>query len=1047
MSLLYTQSINELLDSISEKFASPETLTDPATLQNLLVTIDQFQQDPEVLDKYISKWVPILTSMPITDSTLKSNAKIFYTLSKICSWKSTFKYLDSNIYRVPELLSILKKNTNNNNNWEVNYFVLSWISLLVMSPFQLPIDSEIYTIIKDFKTSDTLKIIISHIHAELLIKNPNICLTEINSIDFQTWNFLLKILVQKPNDYQINFIQTHNDAIVNLFEGSLETTTSHSNILALKILTKLFKLLLVSGWDNLSESLESIIDYFLKNMDSSLNDYRFQLGHSLSKILNIIYSELEDPDMVNDIINFIINDTIDILNKPWDIVDIGRLHSLLLTIAEASDIITNDISLINKVVTDIIPKTSYFQQKSMNQIRGSQIRDASNFICWKLIRIQRKEMLDIKIVKIIFLNILMCSLTDYDLIIRKSSNAALQEILGRFGSLFLENSVLMKIIQLDINYSENSLKSNILTIFQLFKDTPDFLNFIIDWLIDYSILKNNSLQLVNQIIDVIEILFEEVPDDILAKNYMVSKIFGATLQYSRLSPSINSAKSIIILIQLSKFLDTNEKFHEILKFASEELLKPKVIKKSNSNIELFKQLAILKYWEYQLLHFSKSNFKIDLNTVTLLTMVLRNIPLQCQYGNQFKSTFVSIIKVLGNSDNTSYFSSKDICQKFWNTFESYVKFNNPLSCYLTPYLNLQLFESIFYKYLPILDSDCKTEILKALGNQNEKDKIGNPKIINTVVKKFLNDYTITDQGDVGRFVRTESIKLINMNQDLFLNSSDKEEMINNLLRITGEPATELRELSYQTLCDFYKWDNNNDNFNSKILKFHINFFNGNNLNFWKGYILSGGAIHSTDIAISNSINSFLKYYDDDEINDDNSRLEICNNLIRVIPRANDIVKWKNEKSEGIDEIKFVVTSINFWIRLFESNIKINKEFNYKGVYAKFYNIELINSKALKTACVRIFPYIVISMYRGSKEEEQEEENKKFYKSVITRLWDLGIRYKKSKRLDDIAMSDLCVESIIQILISTENVEIVEKMMNNGLDKFFIKYKKEELIEW
>ncbi|CCH58244.1 hypothetical protein TBLA_0A04500 [Henningerozyma blattae CBS 6284] len=1019
MSLLYTHSVDKLLDIITRGIGSSHY----KDISEILTALDQFQQDPDVLDKYLEGWIQKLIEQFFDDSVdIQVNvAKLFYTFARICNWKKIFIQLPSDIYLLPKVLQFLTDDDSNFNDgvWEVNYLLLSWLSILVMSPFKLSNDEEIFLISNKFMNkSQTLKPIVSHIHSELLIRNQSLYLKHYNqstsdqntSLNCLTLNNLLKLIITKSLN---NFNYFDNVTIMNFTNRILNKETSSSiQIIDIKILTKLFKLnVFHENWD----ILDDIINFFSYNLSSSSTNIRFQLAHSFAKIIKIIIDDMRDTSMVSELLSFCQTESESLLLENWDLIDLDKLHTLLLMLAENSKyIVQNEKSICTTIFSNIVPHTSHFQQRRLNQIKGTQIRDASNFICWSF---SRCPDLPKDVLQNGFLNLLLCSLSDPELVIRKSANAALQEILGRYGRNFLNDTIILRIIELKITDSQKSLINNTLILYDLLMESyPSYFEFIMVWLIKFNVFQNHDLRLLKDSITTVSIILDKYASNL---SHICELILDLT---SIIRTPIDAGKSLSLLLEVHKHLEIS-KLKQNIGISINILLKTNSIKKLNTSNEIFKQLALLKFWKYSLSN--DETFVLSKQHIDLMLMIIRNVSMATPFLEDFKMIFKDIILLVKQEQG---FVDKDLQDEFWKTMERFIHFNCPLACYLLSFFQPLYFTELFFKYISNMSPLNKSLLLESLNFTILDILEATGSRILDVIIEFLNDYTTSEQGDVGRFVRTSAITLIKSHQTIFWSPkfTNKTQLVDNVIRLIGEPLTSLRILTFEFLCEVYDHEFSKDaNFNEEILLFQRRIFNNKNINFWKGYALSLGAIHSTDIQITSALDSFLKYYD--SIEGESEKLELCNDLIRIIPTAKVLQDSKNNQllnsATGIvafDIIKFTVTCINMWIRLFESNIHIIPTFNYQGVYSKFYNIHLVNNNTLRLHVLKLFPFIAISQHSNVINGDLAFPN-----SIIQRFWQVGA--KKENKLSK-PIQTACIEGILLILISYNQLDKVNLLI-------------------
>lgn len=1030
---MHLDSIDELLRCIDNNI---QTLS-AENVETVLKTIDQFQQDPSILQagrgrNRLQHYIEVLTEnffkLPYDEQLLR--CKVFYTLSKVVTWKKIIHHLPTNIYQLTNLMEILPQDNQVRDNWYISYLILSWIYLLTLSPFKLQdVDKQIYHRTLVHKKLPSLNPIVAHIHSQLFIRNSTLFDYHKKELDLLTINCILKECIKTTKSYD-KFIdkKTLDSFTSSILNG--EKNENGTDIVRLKALPKLFRLhAFHQDW----ESLEDIISWILSHLDNQFTNFRFRLAHSYAKIIHCLIYDLDDKETAFELIQSCVDNTTQLIKStPWDLLDNDRLHTNLLIIAELSNTVATCLPhLCGKISEGIIPFTSRFQQLKVNNIKGAQVKDASNFICWSFARIKKSNQKNIpqEAMVNIFLNLLMCSTFDRDLLVRKSASAALQEMLGRYisSSKILDNSTILKIIELPITNLSEIYSTNTWQLYECFTKCDEyqrFADFVVDWLFNYNLLQNYDLKVVKLTIKSLHDLLLRAPRAI---HFVEAKIEEKICSMSPYD-TIESTRILSLLIELESDRLLSPQCSDVLCHMRD--LSQNVIGSINHNErhsdnnprELFKFLTILKYWVFQM--DIVDDFALHEQDIKTCFHIVRNAPVPSIHNMEFAHLFRKIVARLSRSPK-HFESAKDECF-FWKTYQKYVRYNNTLTCCVLPDLEPSRFTEIFYMVLPLIDSTCKSQLLDSLSEHLLEIVDATGSNILFTITELLNDYTITEQGDVGRLVRTSAAKIIAMNSTLFWSLETlTDSAISNLVRLSGEQVEELKRLCFSILCDKFQYSTEvtKENYNYELLKFQHFVFHGKSPEFWKGYIVSAGAIHFSDSQVRSAIDEFLIYYY--SLTQDSERLELCNCLVRIIPSAKELSELQNNSaaSSARDVTKIAVLSLNFWQRIMESGIRIDRKFNFKGVYAKIYNLNLLKgSSILRVSTIKLLPHLINCHIYASGGVD-----KNFANTIIMRLLVLAQRESQLDKSGCSLVERTATEGLAQIFLDTNSLQQLERL--------------------
>ncbi|EJS41533.1 cin1p [Saccharomyces arboricola H-6] len=972
------------------------------THQQTIAAINRFQDDPALLDTILPQCVPLLTNSfyCVSQSQQRLFAELFYNLDKI-SHSKVLKSLDTSIFKLNDILNYLQDRSSPSSFNDVLcvYLNLSWLSVILLSPYSFEdrFDKTLQ-VLSRFDAYPICTAPISKIKAILYFKNFTRDFDQIPQPDHSNVSFLnqfLKLFIRSPQSATIYF---SDENLRHLQHVALSTH-------AIKLLPKLFQ---ISYKHASHDILNVIIEFFQDHLNSSSTDTRFQLSHSFAKIIKFLHQA--DPSSSVELIEYVVDNTFSLLQDPLSSIDSNELHTSLLIIAEVALAKILPAELITSVLTQIIPKSCHFQQSHLQIIKGHHIRDSTNFIVWSIIRSNKSNDLSPQILKSLLSHLLINAFFDSELIIRYSSFAALQELLGRSNKyLALNQADIASILQANWKDLPASFKENSNLIRTLFnpgnalKDTPVCVwSSFINWSFNWNLLENLHLTTMKLNIDynLLPLIKTEChsPDVLHAilnrpGNSIIQNCQILYLYLKLFENDVNRFKTGQICTEIYQ---NRINFHLIDKGKRQF---------NDNSPELFQIFVILKYW--QLIGQEKNDFNQE------LFWKFMNI-ISPQKKLSIYNEFIPIVQ-----QTVSQCVDLDYTRVI-----QLMKSDNELTCHSICHLpNKENMCTLFFSQFPLLTAQSRSILIGELKNYWEDKIIG---LSSNSYQKFLDiiincldDYTITEQGDVGRLVRVQALKLIQTHSALLSESNDR--IRTKLTRLMAEPVPEIKSLSFQLLTSTSS--RITELSDSLILNFQHK--RGLSREFLKGYTISAGAMNFADSQLTSSIDSFIEYF---RSLTPSQQLELCNDLIRIIPSAKQVSESKvNDCNKDpltggmkFDTIKFTVTCIKFWIRIMESGLIIlHPDFNFQGAFAKFYNLHLLDYPTLRVNVVKFFPFLAISYYYTMKEMTNQKKSVDLTNSILKRLLVVVKREYAALSSNFLIDQNIALQGIFQILLEVD----------------------------
>ncbi|GAV53697.1 hypothetical protein ZYGR_0AK01990 [Zygosaccharomyces rouxii] len=996
------EPVETSLDAIERGLANLNEDSLPVVLRAL----DRFQQDPLVLIHrgVLTRYVSLICEdfFELGEKAKLVRCRVFHTIAKVVSWKRGVRYLPIDVYMLRKLVPLLENQ--GKENWYIQFFILSWIYVLCLSPFQLEIDEKLYQLVSHCRAPAVVPVVVD-IRSQLLSKNESLFQKYKDDLDMATFNKVLKLAVRQEG--AVIDPQTLDRFTETCLDGPVDATK-------LKILPKLF---LMYALEMDTDRTQDIITWIVSQFGNDFTDTRFAVAHCYAKIVKIVINELEEEEMFGLLIENCLGPTVKMLRyEPWDVLDQSRLHTYLLVIAELSTTIVahSPKDAVGRICQDVIPYASRFQQLRANTIKGSQLRDASNFICWSLARAKLgKECVRREDLNSVFLNVLMCSLFDRELLIRKSANAALQEILGRHVTFagILDNKTILQIIELPINNLPKHMTANTLKLYKMLCQNDERLaKFMIHWLFDSCILGNHDLSVVQWTTWALCQWAAEQADGLESTGIM------DRIRDIQVSTPHEASRLLYLLVQMKSRGLSWAAVRRVHALSKQVLDATKNLQFRSNDYDLFQFLAIFEY-AVLMLQDDGHEFTLDIGFVDLIFRMLRGFAPSIRFHEDMVSLLRVALPIV--STTSTKFVSVEAKTKFWCHYEQLIRSNNSCCCSSFAAVEPHRFVKMFRSNLPLMDCQGKSQTLDSFQTIDSFRSIAQvDRHILTLVAKLLDDYTITEQGDVGRLVRTSTTQLVLKSQDLFKEEPLNSQVLSSLMRLSGEPNEEIRRIALYVLYGTAETLDEDDIDLLQLIRLQCSQFNTYMREFWKGFLMSAGAIHSTEIQIRTAIDSFLRYYD--LLPSDSERLEVCNDLVRIIPSAKSITETKSQQTSdpetGIvnqDILKMTVSYINFWHRVLESGLRMDPNFNFQGFYAKLYNLHLLNGASLlRLTIVGFFAQLVVSLVHS-----RDLSDRKLINSIIERLLTISKREASRRRKPtQTLLEEECLKALATIFL-------------------------------
>lgn len=929
--LLYT--LSNLIGSLPHSYTS-------GSVETTIKLINEFELNPSLLDPKLPEYIAVLSNLyleqfeNVGEATELSNASglIVYNLSKVRGFKTITGFFSSDVYLVTRLIEIIRVKNLGENEVFLN---LTWLSNSVMVPF--PFNDEMINLFFDIGLQNLHQYFNgskNQVCALLLLSRflsrPELIL--LGYLDkyfkdlFNNWatieesvklgHFMVinKLLKTCPKTSKSLYLDSIYKCIIQVELLHLATIPLNGLNLSyvIKILSKLgqqyieveqFK----SVEDILNNLVNDIFKLFGESFETSLRYCMAKALSNMSKQLQVVvnYHEQFIAYVIQKLELRLKLDEFALVEINFDNISIPKYHTILLYLGYC---------LLNKslpvtlypVVLSVVHRTLFANQHRYNLNIGNQLKDSSCFIIWSMLRALNKDSykeLDTNnqgMFNQIFVDILEVAICDKDLTIRRCGVAVIQEFIGRFGQFLLQLG------------DEHFIGKQSINLIELF--TPGSVSTIL-----------NSLDILDKLLD---LGFDKsLALDILSRNI------------SRSDNDFSYQKQI------------SKKLNDVLKSDSTNSLDLGVYCPPitfDSLVKAYESLTHKIYFKSELW----LNFESTPKHIYDITLK--------EFNNELVEDFLKFlqycvnVKYLGNQEDLFrkiIHKKKDISLTLIELFELMTKRQLTISqnvfISFLQHFTVPLAKSIFYLHnldkiqlaglIEIIhsthiDYEIRAELIKGI-HTNCKHLCLDEELLKDMLC-LLNDYTTTEQGDVGSQIRSAMLEFISSYPQRFKEMGSPV-LMESLVRISGESMAKLRNQAFSLLLqitDGIEVDTDiftESQYYERLFKIYDCKIHDSKCRseFWKGIVFSMGGLTGDSTNIKQSFRNFVQYL---ETCPYEKRKEIIKELFSVITK---------KKVELQRNLKEYLQGLNVIIKMFESNVKIPPEY-LSPLYAKCYNLQI-----------------------------------------------------------------------------------------------------------
>lgn len=881
-------------------------------------TIRQYEPQPQLLEKHLEQYITFLLKT-FLDYELSRGyiGAIVYSFTKVCGVKAVILQFPPDVYLFDKLIEICQKLDLD----AIEYACLLWLCNMVIVPFPLSsidvsLSDKAFAIGKEHlhRYSNCSKVqVISLILLSRLLTRPDskFLLQSYVETFKNTWpalnpdvklghllvlNKILKRAQLKHSDMEVIYNCILNDLL-------LIEISSLNALYMIKILGKMGKRYIQSfEYGTVADIINTLVNEILLS-ERTITGFDTNLRYGMAKALCTLVSQLsfQAINYQSQVIEFIFDlITVHASNEE---INFPVTHTALLTLGY--------IALLNKLPEKFVDQSLeiarrflFYKVNRGTVVIGSQIRDSSCFLIWAIVRNLRQipQQNGKSTVAKVFEDLLVVLIFDNELIVKKCGMAVIQEILGRLGPQIIpiENAIargeyILKFVELLGNLHLNQ------KICYLFVDeyyNAIDMGFLIEPLVKHICEEDGDGKYLNKLLQQQQQQqqqFQQQQVRQLKLHQLPDKLF-LRLNISR-PPTPDVIKNMLIKSKKWHILYDVDDFRE----AATQLFTD--FEFDNTNAELIK--GYLNYIKDRQLE----NY-----------LEWHNL-LQATKNEQLLEEFRAII---ANQDSVPL-----------DEIVNHLPHNTVLSKTIFDFKHFSQ-DQLIQLVQKLRNTDTFNANIRANMIDNLSDNLGGNYASSFQIEQLLDlfdDYTTTDQGDVGSKVRSSMIRLVRNNKFHCV------ELDLKLIRLSGELMDTIRHSSFRLLAGKpFSWPNLFDYYNNSIADSQMK------TEFWRGVVFTIGSTIGNSKTINEGFNEMLCH-------------KITTSDIDILL---SFVSLPKNRKMNRRELKCAQCTLQLILKLFEANYQFPQDLNFTHIFVACYNMHINtrNMNRIKTVLM-IFYYIAL----------------------------------------------------------------------------------------
>ncbi|CDK28561.1 unnamed protein product [Kuraishia capsulata CBS 1993] len=939
-------------------------------------TIELFSPSPQLLDSKLRHFIEILLYEFSTESFQNSPNRVrtsglstvLYTFTKVRGYKAVSLCLDSDIYQVERVITLIESSLDDldGGSWKERYFLLLWLSILILSPFPLEsistsqdIAPRVWKICRHFlgasgKEADVAPLLtarmisrvdcsvyLSEFYEELeRLADKMLASEQVGYLS--TLNSLLKIA---RTDQIREYTDLHLRSVISLSKRKdLLTTTLKLCIKNLGKLGKLFALL------EEMEQVEDALDTLLQHVGHKQTIIRSCVSRQIAKIsiylplefktevFSMLVSELEIPQENIEMESIALDLPVD-----QELLNVETYHGILLTIAEFARFQILQSEWL-PFTASLLHKTLFVEQHQLSHTTGSSVRDSSCFIAWSISK--KSHIIPTAASVQMFKDLVLTACYDQDLMIRRAAAAALQELVGRHGDEILSNLLpkskhnefKVKLIEM-LDFTALGLVSRSFAISVSIVKTLDGLMLHDFW--DFLSLKG-----------------------IYANEHEFRRLSAATLPLLATTSDEDLCQNLLTsLVARVRSNPERGQYYTIAELSSSAQL-------AERDVQILFDVLITETFD-----FHKDPFYKGEEILYLLSVLMR--ARSCDLDARLYDLIFEIIRLPHEAIVEKFLmlasTLSSIPKRYQEKWIYYIRHNNvPAARAIgsSPVI-AQRFDDILDMISDeTLDTTMRANLLKSVSCFLKNDNVVKDDQLCRLTES-LDDYTTTKQGDVGHVIRLTMLQVISDNLPLFKNNDSLCRIVElKTLRLACEVIDKVKYNALSVLLRLKSWDVKYASFDSSPIDsafvdnekyfmflfgvFHQEYLHNDEesiMKFMQGYSFSAGAMHASDLTVNTSFRPFLHYME--KVFSDEERKLVLDCLLKIL-------KPESKKEKFGRYAKLQTSCLQLWVRILDFNVSIPIEFNLRGLFIRSYNLHIKTSQFQRISiAIEIFAHLYL----------------------------------------------------------------------------------------
>lgn len=990
---------NSRLESLLLEISADSTTSNLAKvtekITKAVLQINEFELLPKLLDSHLQSYVDtILASYSLLQKLnpllCKHLAELIYVLTKVRGYKVVGNHFPNDVYDVPNLLEVL--NSEMIDDFET-YLNLLWLSTLVMVPFPLAsiqagLENDIAEVAVRFMTIRTnasksqlmLLILLSN-----LVTRPDCShlLSEYVEETSQDWVSMDQnaklghlmafnhILKRYSNQTVLDLAPIIYSKMVHLDFTQLKHNPSYNvnSIHVLYLIKVSAKIARIAVLADDFATVASILNSYIHDVVDSLGDrfdakFRESTAKNLCKIVSFLNTKA--VNYASQLTWFVTDQLripelrcgsfVDDLAVSSKNLVVSRYHTVILFLGFLALTKSAPFEMVVTILS-VFHSTCTISKSTFSFVQGSQLRDASCFAAWAVIRSLKME--DFSKLRgaypnlwhTVFSDIMRIIIFDEDFTIRRCGIAVLQEFVGRFGSTYF------KIIFPEKNNNETgALTLHLIELFQSSAvSSPRDAHLLILQVIELGFPKSlfyGSLfeEMINR-----EVRFES------------RKLGGQYLsKLCALSPSCewpgqsqySTAEIVQSLISLCGKADMTS-LYSLGEFLFAGLVNDQQYTSISEIIENvhfdhhrnkpFQAESLLHLYNAYLPGASTSPTNLEENILSITRLgPLEDLFIELQVMFDFFAASNAL--PIRPWELIRYIEHGNILLA--QTSMKYIISQNVLSTTQAIVLN------------PMVNADTRAILVSSLGKAVKlTEETGISDEFSEMVLSLLDDYTLTTEGDVGLKVRGAALMVLENHPDFARHLGNEVE--HRLIRLAGEPMDKLRVWSFRLLCEIKNIDTYKKNYQiylsdyNQYFKDLVHFYNvhmSEDLTpaFWKGIVHTSGGLTGSNLLINISLRQVLVIAN--ELNGPDVVVSQLLKLLRIPPQ---------QKVADLDQRtrKTFNMALNLLGRIFDSGVELSPEFLFEALFIRTYNLQINTTDSTRIRlALKVFQHLSTSQH-------------------------------------------------------------------------------------